>query len=175
MELKITVEDKSVVISGSESVFEMLLTLPPWKLPRTDSKVKPTILGCLMEIGEKATKDLVPLFISEYQKAKDDFQKKLDETGHVENSLTQDALTVGHFKIVRSVHIKAWKFGIEVSQAPDSGFLFTLLTAEFKPHVKGEVPAQMSKKALERDLNKNRSTAGTKKMEQLVKKMQVRL
>ena len=175
MEVKITVEDKSVTISGSEAVFDSLFTLPPWKIPRTQSKVKPVVLGCLMEIGEKATHDLVPIFVAEYQKAKDEFQKKLDETGHVESGLTQDAMTVGHFKIIRSVHIKAWKFGIEVSQGSDSSFLFTLLSAEFKPHGRSEIPTQMSKKTLERDLNKNRTTAGSKQLALLVKKMQDRL
>lgn len=174
MELKITIENKSVTVSGSEAVLDSLFTLPHWKLPRTESKVKPAILGCLLEIGEKASKDIVPIFLSEYQKAKEEFQKKLDETGHADNTLTQDAMIPGHFKVIRSVKIQAWKFEIEVRQT-DSNFTFNIVSAEFKPHVKGPVVAQMSKKALERDLNKNRTTAGNKKLDLLVKKLQERL
>lgn len=174
MELKITVENKSVTLSGSEAVLDSLFTLPPWKLPRTESKIKPAILGCLMGIGEKATNELVPVFISELQKAKNEFQKKLDETGHADNNLTQDAMTPGHFKIVRSVRVQAWKFEIGVSQREDS-LVLTLLSAEFKPTVKGPMVSQVSKKALERDLNKNRVTAGGKKLDLLVKKLQVKL
>ncbi len=175
MELKITVEDKSITICGSEVILDSLFTLPPWKLPRTESKVKPTVLGCLMGIGEKATNEVVPVFHSEFQKVKDAFQKNLDETGHADNSLTQSVLTPGHFKVVRSVRFQAWKFDIEVSQKEDTSLVLTMLSAEFKPQVRGPVVPQVSKKSLERDQNKNRVTAGNKKLDLLVKKLQDRL
>ena len=174
IDLNISWGEKSCKISGSEEVFNLLFTLPPWKLPRIDASIKPSVLGCLVEIYEKANRELIPVLHSEFKNAKEDFDKKLSETGHVENKLTQDILIPGHFKIVRSVRVHGWKFDVQVGMKENSDeFLFTLISAEFKPKNNRNFAApQVTKRSLERDLNKNRATAGNKKLELLVRKFQ---
>ena len=175
VKFEITSEDgtsKSCDISGTPEVLNQLFTLPHWKLPHTSGKTEPHLVGVFFDIFEKFIKEHGPAFSTEFEAKKEKFRKTLEDEGAVCHSLTKEVLLKGEFSITRSIRLGPWKFTLSMSESL-TGYALTLKSVESKTNQKTLrtfVP-QITQKSLERDFNKNRATAGFKKLELLSKSL----
>lgn len=158
-------------------VLEVLKKLPDWKLPR-ENKNDTSLLHSLDSIYKKS----LPL-IQEFQNAaiarKSELEKELAANSALSLEKAHELSVPGKFSIVRSVRIDFWKIKVAVNYNKNlegvisndvSDYNITVLELDNKKNVgHAPKPPMISKGALERDHNKSRVVAGTRKIEAFAK------
>lgn len=169
--------DLQFALSLEPSVLETLKQMPSWKLPRED-KSDNTLMNSFYSIYTKS----VPL-IQEYQimasAKKLELEKELVDNGSLSLENGQFLTVTGKFSIVRSIRLEPWKIKVSVTfngnlegllSSDVSDYTITVLELDNKTAtgVPDKTP-MIKKSSLIRDLNKNRPTAGTKKIDAFAK------
>lgn len=169
--------DLIFTLSLEPSILETLKQMPSWKLPRED-KSDNTLMNSFYSIYTKS----VPL-IQEYQMMasakKLELEKELVDNGSLSLENGQFLTIPGKFSIVRSIRLDNWKIKVSVAfneslegviSSNASDYTITVLELDNKTvtGVPDKTP-MIRKGSLIRDLNKNRPTAGTKKIDAFAK------
>ena len=171
-------------LTFEDSVFNRLMTSQPlWMLPRT-GKYNKDIAHSFEKILEAFLQTInAQVIYEEAKKKKDELLKELEEKGSLDLEKAALLKTQETFFITRGAKVGSFKFKAKVvlknplETIPDEpnalvmGVNIVVVDFERKDNNTPNQPLKISKNAMERDLNKSRSTASTRVMDETTKKL----
>ncbi len=172
-------------LSFEDSVFNKLMTNQPlWMLPRV-GKYNKDITHSFDKILEGFLKTIsAEVILKESTAKRDELVKELDEKKYLDPEKSAMLNGTDRFFIVRGCKVGNFKFKAHIflknalitlptepNVAITMGINIVVVDVEKKDHVTPDKPTVLSKKSMERDFNKSRSTASTRSIDETTKKI----